>query len=61
MSLDPSFYHMRHDPSIVVYQPNAIFAEPVARSFGYQQNIVDPAAPQEISEIFEAYTKWKWA
>jgi hypothetical protein len=61
MSLDPSFYHMRHGPSIVVYQPNAIFAEPVARSFGYQQNIVDPAAPQEISEIFEAYTKWKWA
>jgi len=42
------------------YDPYTFSPVTITKTFDYRRNIVDPAAPRELSEKLERYTNWDW-
>ena len=59
-TISAGFTHMRRDPSLKPFVPNAISAEPASITYGYHSQIVDRAAPDELDRILTAYRQWSW-
>lgn len=58
-TVNTDFMSIDQDIPLVLCGPNKIDVEPVAMSYGYNQNIIDHGAVEEIKELLERYKVWK--
>jgi hypothetical protein len=60
-TINTPYWALGDKVSLKPYQPNVVASEPSSVQHGYASSITDPQAPNELSQIFGAYSAWSWA